>query len=260
MTAHLVGFAAVLALGYASLAGAETKNIDRTLPLSAAGTVGLEAHNGWIQIRTWDRPEVEVHVQIQWPGVSASSYRFRETTVDVDGTPERVSIRWNSPDRYGWSLWSLFEGPWMGPEVRYTITAPKTARLEIRNHNANTDIRDVNASVRVGTHNGVVRVANLSGPLDLSMHNGWARVDFAAFSQASRISSHNGVVELALPAGSQFNLDSRGHHMHVESDFQLTTRASYGRWSQRGVTGSVNGGGPDLQVVAHNGSVRLHSK
>jgi DUF4097 and DUF4098 domain-containing protein YvlB len=260
MVAYELGLAVVLAVTYASTAAAEVKNIDRTLPLNANGTVALEAHNGSIEIRTWDRPEVEVHVRIEWLGLSASSYRYRETTVDVGGTADRVSIRWNSPDRYGWTFWSLFDGPWAYPEVRYTITTPKTARLDIRNHNARTDIRDVSASVRIGTHNGAVRVANLAGPLDLSMHNGWARVDYAAFSDATHIATHNGVVELALPATSRFNLDSHGHHMQVQSDFSVTSRASYSRWSSRGVSGSVNGGGPDLQVSAHNGSLRLHSK
>jgi hypothetical protein len=260
MVGYRIGLATVLALAYASTAPAETKNIDRTLPLSASGTVALEAHNGWIQIRTWDQPQVEVHVQIDWPGVAASSSRFRDTTVDIDGSADRVSIRWNSPDRYGWTLWSLFDGPWIGPDVHYTITAPRTARLEISTHNASTDIRDVNAAVRIGTHNGVIRVANLAGPLDLSMHNGWARVDFASFTQESRVVTHNGEVEVALPAASKFDLDSRGHHMHVESDFQLTTRTSYyGRpWGD--VSGSVNGGGPSLRVVSHNGMLRLRSK
>jgi len=260
MTAHYLGLAAVLALGFASFARAEVKNIDRTLSLNPNGTVALEAHNGSIEIRTWDRPEVEVHVRIEWLGLSASSYRYRETTVDVDGTNDRVSIRWNAPDRYGWTFWSLLDGPWTYPDVRYTITTPKTARLDIRNHNARTDIRDVSASVRIDTHNGAVQVANLTGPFDLSMHNGWARVDYATFSDATHIGTHNGVVELALPAASKFNLDSHGHHMQVQSDFSVAMASSYGSWSSRGVRGSVNGGGPDLQVVSHNGGLRLRSK
>jgi len=259
MTAGTFGLSVALVLGCASLALAETKTIDRTLPLSPTGTVALEAHNGSIEVRTWDRPEVEVHVRIDWAGVSASSYRFRATTVDVDGSADRVSIRWNSPDRYGWGLWSLFEDGWVGPDVRYTVTAPRNARLEIQNHNAETDIRDVNAAVRIGTHNGTVRVANLTGPLDLGMHNGWARVDFASFSRDSRIVTHNGSVELALPAASKFSFSARGHHVRVDSDFPLARQASYfdPRW---GSSGSINGGGPNLEVVTNNGSVHLRSK
>lgn len=251
---------AVLVVGCASLAAAETKNIDRTLPLSATGTVELDAHNGRIDIHTWDRPEVEVHVRIEWLGLSSSSYRYRATTVDVEGSSDRVTIKWVSPDQYGWSLWSLLDGGWTGPEVSYTITAPRNARLDIHNHNANTDIRDVNAAVRLSTHNGAVRMTNLAGPLDLRMHNGWARIDFASFTQDSRITTHNGVLEVALPAATAFDFDSRGHHVRVDSDFQPATHASY--WGRRGgnVGGTVNGGGPDLRFVSHNGSIRLRKK
>lgn len=252
---------AAVALGGASVAAAETKNIDKTLPLSATGTVELQAHNGRVDIRTWDRSEVEVHARIEWLGVPVSSYRFRATTVDVVGSSDRVVIRWMSPDRYNWGLWSLFDWSWSGPEVHYNITAPRNARLDIRTHNANTDIRDVNAAVRVGTHNGMVRVENLAGPLDLSMHNGWARVDFASFTADSRISTHNGVVELALPAATSFDFESRGHRARVDSDFQPATHASYyGRHGEGNVRGTINGGGPDLRIVSHNGSVRLRKK
>lgn len=260
MRAQTLGLWLVLVLGCASLAGAETKNIDRTLPLSATGTVALDAHNGWIQVRTWDRPEVEIHVRIDWPGVSTSSDRFRAASVDIDGSADRVLIRWNSPDRYGSTLWSLlFEGGWTGPDVHYSVTAPRNARVEIHDHNADTDVRDVNAAVRIGTHNGSVRVTNLAGPLDLSMHNGWARVEFASFAHDSRVVTHNGVVELMLPAATKFNFSSEGHHAYVSSDFPLATQASYYN-QRRGASGSINGGGPALQVVSPNGSVRLRSK
>ena len=231
---------AVLALGCASLAAADTRNIDRTLPLKANGTLELQVHNGTIQVRTWDKPQVEVHVHIDWPGLLASSPRF--PTVDVNGSSDRVSIRWNNPDAYNWTLWSLFDGGWGPNEIRYEITVPKTARLEIHNHNANTDIRD------------------FSGPLDLSTHNGRTRVDFASFTQSSRVVMHNGSVEFDLPKDSRFNFDSSGHHAYVTSDFPPVVRATYGGRHDSNVAGAVNGGGANLRIVSHNATVRLHSK
>ena len=243
MVTRILSFTAVLALGCASLAAAATKNIDRTVPLSSAGTIELDAHNGWIQVRTWDKPQVEIHVRIEWIGLSSSSYRYRETTVDIDNTSDRVSIRWRPADPYGWTLWSLFEDGWsIGPEVHYEITAPKTARLQIHNHNASTDIRD------------------FAGPLDLSTHNGRTHVDFASFTQGSRVAMHNGSVEFELPRSSRFNFDSRGHHAYVHSDFPPVTNATLHGRGESNVVGTVNGGGPDLRIVCHNGTVRLHSK
>ncbi len=236
---------AVFALGCASLAGAATKTIDRTVPLSATGTLSLDAHNGWIRVRTWDRPEVQVRVSIEWLGLSSSSYRYRETTVDVNGSGDHVYVTWKPADTFGWSFWSLLQDGAMsiGPEVHYDITAPKTAHLEIHSHNASTDIRD------------------FAGPLDLGMHNGLAHVEYASFTHATRVSMHNGSVDFTLPSNSRFNFDSRGHHATVRSDFPPTTRATLHGWgSDNNVGGAVNGGGPDLRVISHNGSVRIHSK
>jgi hypothetical protein len=257
----MTGFRALFAaavIGVASLASAETKTIDRTLPLTAAGVVALNAHNGTVQIRTWDRAEVSVHVQINsWSG---STYRFRNSTVDVDGSPDRVSIRWHTPEDSGWRWWSFVDDAgWL--DVHYTITAPKTAKWEIRTHNAEADIRDVSGAIRLDTHNGAVAIANLNGPLDLSMHNGRARVDFASFTGDSRISTHNGTAEITLPPGAGLNLRSTVFHGHLESDFPLTIRAlNYGWHGPREASASINGGGPALTLTSHNGWFGLRSK
>src|SRR5436305_8569107 len=111
MIARTTGFIVALVFGGAALAAAETKHIDRTLPLGAAGTVSLGAHNGAIVIRTSDRPQVEVHVRIESRGSSsAARYRLNDIAVDVDGSPNHVSINTKIGERTAWSLWSLVGG------------------------------------------------------------------------------------------------------------------------------------------------------
>jgi len=259
MTARTSLIALALALGCAPLYAANTKNIDKTLPLTAHGAVTLDAHNGSIQIRTWDRAEIQIHVRIDAGGTSAlARHRFSETTVEIDGSPDRISIKSKLPYGDGWGWWFWWGDGDSSPDVQYTITAPRTARWTIRDHNAKAEIRDVNAAVELDTHNGSVWVANLGGPLELSMHNGHARIDFASFTHDSRIETHNGTVELALPASSRFQLHSNGHHMRVDSDFPVTVRSSeHGRPN---VDGQVNGDGPNLRLTSHNGGFRLRSK
>jgi Putative adhesin len=260
MTARTAGIALVVTLGAATLYAADTRNIDRTLPLGASGTITLDTHNGAIAVRTWDRPDVEIHVQIAQRGSSAAAHqRFTDTTVDIDGAPNLVSIRSKELDNWGWLVaWTAWDYQDNSPEIRFTITAPRTARWRIRTHNGKADIRDVAAALEFDTHNGSVWIANLSGPLDLHMHNGDAHVDFASFTQASRISSHNGTAEVTLPASSKFRVESIGHRMQMQSDFPVTMRSSdFGRHH---VEGQVNGGGPELHLASHNGSFRLRSK
>ena len=116
----------------------------------------------------------------------------------------------------------------------------------------------MNAAVELDTHNGRVRVANQGGPINLSMHNGVAHVDFASFTRDSHFETHNGDVELTLPASTRFELHSDGHNMSVRSDFPVMVRSSGSR--DRALNGPVNGGGPGLWLTSHNGSFRISTK
>lgn len=231
--------------------GSETKSVDRTLPLAATGSVTLETHNGSIQVETWDRPEIQVHARIEAAGASAEDVsRFEATTVEVTAASDSVRIASKYPEL----TWSWFGS---NPGIHYTITAPRTARWTIHDHNSDAEIRDVDAALNVETHNGSLRVVNLGGPLELSSHNGSINVDFAWF-QGADITMHNGSVELALPSGSKFDLRADTHQAHIQSDFPLVTRVLGPR--QDHVEGAVNGGGPGLRFSSHNGQLRLRAK
>ncbi len=237
----------------ASLFAAETKTVDQRLPLKAEGLVTLESHNGSIQVRTWDRAEIEIHARIESANSSPEDIRrFNETTVEIESSPNAVRIKSKLPED------CCFFWAGHNPEIHYTITAPRTAQWTIRDHNSKTDIRDISSAVDLNTHNGEVRVANLSGPLELTMHNGSANVEFASFRASSRVETHNSSVELTLPRDSRFDLRSSTHHGRVRSDFPIAMRG-LGRWNGA-VEGSVNGGGPVLRLSSHNGDFRLRAK
>ncbi|MGH8248290.1 MAG: DUF4097 family beta strand repeat-containing protein [Gammaproteobacteria bacterium] len=238
---------------YAANTKNDTKNIDKRLPLNPDGRVTLDAHNGSIQIQTWDRAEIEIHARIEAAGSSDGDIRrFNETTVEIDGSGAAVRIKSRLPQNCC-SFW-----PGENPQIYYTLTAPRSARWTIRNHNAKTEMRDVTAPLHIETHNGEVRVMNLSGPLNLEMHNGRANIEFAAFEAGSSVGMHNGSVELTLPRHSKFDLRSSTHRGSVDSDFPTVTRTR-GR-GNRDLEGSVNGGGPALRLSAHNGHFRLQAK
>src|ERR1022692_1058902 len=166
MTARSIVIALTLSLCSMALYGADTKNVDKILPLKANGAVKLDAHNGSVTVHTWDRAEIEIHARIEAGGTSAEDHRrFTETTVEIEGSSDIVSIKSKTPDdNNGWS-W-LNWGDWgNSPEIHYTINAPRTARWTLRDHNSKIEIHDLNAALDLETHNGNVRVENLGGPL-----------------------------------------------------------------------------------------------
>ena len=230
-----------------------TKSVDRTVALSSTGSVTLQAHNGSIEVRTWDRAEVEIHARItaggKWP---ADIRRFDQTTVDIHSTSDSVSIKSIYSAIASWGLW--FGN---NPRIDYTITAPQTVRWKIYNHNATADIRGVHAPLTVETHNGRIHISDLDGPLRVDGHNGSVIADFASF-RGAEFTSHLGSVELTLPSMTAFNLHADTRRGGVQSDFPLAIR-TLGR-RQTSVEGAVNGGGPTLRFNSHRGELRLRRK
>jgi DUF4097 and DUF4098 domain-containing protein YvlB len=151
--------------------------------------------------------------------------------------------------------WDWLQGS--NPDIRYTISAPRTARLTVRTHNSRVEVRNLHAALSISTHNGEIDVSGLAGALDLDTHNGHARVQFASLTAASSVDTHNGDVELTMPASSRFTLQTSSHNGRVQSDFAVTTR-SIGRGRDH-FDGAVNGGGPTLRLTTHNGNFRLRA-
>jgi hypothetical protein len=212
----------------------------------------LDTHNGSIDVHTWDRDEVEIHARIEAASSSPSdARRFDEAKVDITSSSDAVRI----VSRYPMTAWWAWFG--MNPTIHYTITAPKTARWTIDDHNAAAEVRDVHAALNVRTHNGTVRAVGLDGPLQVDGHNGSVTADFVSFHGAT-VTTHNGSVELRLPATATFSLQADARRALVHSDFPVTIHG-WGRRSEL-LQAAASGGGPTLYFRSHLGQLRLLSK
>jgi hypothetical protein len=237
----------------ALLGAADSRTVDKTLPLPPTGSVTIDSHNGSISVNTWDRPEIQIHAVIEMnSGFSSSDddrRRFNETRIDITGTGDSVRIESDYP-----------KGDWLkgsNPEIHYTVNAPRTARWTIRTHNSRVEVHDLHAALSVTTHNGEIDVSGLAGALDLDTHNGNAKVQFASWTAPSSVDTHNGDIELVMPAASRFTLQTSSHNGRVQSDFAVTTR-NIGRRGDH-LDGTVNGGGPALRLTTHNGNFHLRA-
>jgi DUF4097 and DUF4098 domain-containing protein YvlB len=245
--------AAALLLTATNVIAQPTKTVDRTIPLAPSGSVTLETHNGSIDVQTWDRPNIQIHARIEAAGTSGDDVRrLEQTSVDIQAAADSVRITSKYPTFSSWSWWFG-----SNPRIDYTITAPKTARWRISDHNATVDVRGVHAPVTIEAHNGRVHLSDVEGPLRIDAHNGSVTADLVSFKGAE-FTSHLGSVELTMPATSAFDLHADTRRGGVQSDFPLTVRALGRR--QTAVEGAINGGGPSLRFISHRGELRLRRK
>jgi hypothetical protein len=244
-------FIAASLLLIAVSAQAADKRLHKAAPLAANGSVSIDTHNGTIVVTTWNQPAVDVTARIE-PGDWGNQDDVNDTDVKVTGSANDVRIE-SDYTNVGTHI------TWFGvthnlPLVHYTISLPATARLSITDHNANVRVTGLRNDLRISSHNGSVEVADLDGAADIETHNGDVRVSYSRFTRSSSFETHNGGIDIRLPAGAQFHVNANGHHMDVDSDFPTVVSKAprEGRY-----IGDINGGGPQLRVSTHNGSLRL---
>lgn len=212
-----------------------SRTFDKTVPVRAAGRVFVENRFGDVTIRTHSDPNVIIHATIKVSGPDADRAKTFADRVEIlvePGTAE-LAIRTRYPDQSSGFL-GFRNISYM---VRYELTIPETAPLEVRNSfgavsvaglKANSEItsshgaiefrdgrgtqrlEDSFASVRVTnntgdvaieTCNGAVEAADISGALNV--RDRFASVTASRVAKGVTITNSNGHVEVTDSGGGE---------------------------------------------------------
>ena len=267
MSRALVPAVAIL-LGIHGSLSAETasKELRRTVSLEPDGQVAIETFKGTIRITAWDRPQVEVMARIEAEDACGNArYQaemVRDTEVSIQGEGKSLRIRSDYDrveHRNAWSVWP-FSSCSALPFVHYTISMPRNARLDVKDHKSRIEVADLASDVAISTHKGEVRLTGVAGRVNLETHKGDVRVAFAKMSGDSHFETHKGEIEITVPKDSHFDVAADvGRHGSLRSDFPVTTTASGRRRREERFEAAVNGGGPALHLTTHSGTFRLKS-
>jgi len=111
----------------------------------------------------------------------------------------------------------------------------------------------VQGDVRITAHNGSIDLQNVGGAATVNAHNADVHVEFNRFTRPSEIETHNGEIDIRLPSNARVNVNASAHHLDINSDFPVVAR----EMNRDTYIGGVNGGGPELRMTTHNGSLRL---
>lgn len=251
-------------------AGQETREIRKTVPLSADGRVVIDTYKGSITVTTWDKTEVEVYAKIEmddtgWESRRNGEEKVRDTEIRIDNSSREVIIK-SDYDRlkHHSSFWGIFDGDTGNlPNVHYTIKMPKTAALKIKDYKSNTNVSDVKSDISLNTYKGQVKISGVDGGVDLETYKGDVRVEYAGLGRLNKFETYKGEIEIVIPRKLGFelnaNVSSKGD---LRSDFDIqekypSTRSRRDRHRDKEFRGSVNGGGPVLRLETTKGTYRL---
>jgi hypothetical protein len=261
--------AAAVLLGAMMVAPAGAQDDTHVVPFSdpsRPGKVEVNLLNGNITVRGENRRDVAVLMR---PGASGRGRNERPAppglrrltqlpgfTIDEDRN--EIKIEANSFRQNNGSL-----------ELR----VPLRTNLELGSINGSAiTVEDVEGEIEIDSLNGSVALTNVAGAVVVNSQNGGIKATLSRVmaDKAMAFTSFNGTVDVTLPSSLKATLKMRSDNGDVFTDFdvqlQQTPSVSRGNRSNRGGTrievnraiyGSVNGGGPEIELRTFNGTIYL---
>jgi hypothetical protein len=271
---RVLAMLAVVVVFTAVQAAAQTRTFERTVQLSPGGSLDLTSTRGSVRLTAWDRDQVEIRARIEARDVGGEYARrsVEATSIDVITGSSRVLIRPNFDNVPSKSFWLL--GEWQEvPSIHYEVRAPKRldirlnvdrsetlisgfeGRIDLQADRSEVDAADLTGSVRARMDRaGDSKFRNVRGSIQVVADRTNLEIGFSRLESTSRIEIDRGDAEVSVSRGQGLNLDT---HLSKRADFDTNLSVPSGRRNRDNPSGSINGGGPRLEIEADRSRVRL---
>jgi DUF4097 and DUF4098 domain-containing protein YvlB len=287
----LVVAACEVNLNHDGLTTRETKTFD----VSGRPEVALDTFDGAIEIRSWDRRQVEVEIEKR----AMEQGFIDEMKVEAEQQGDRIVLRVTSPSR------TEFRGVTVGihisPQARLRVALPRESNIEAKSGDGSIAIEDVvgrvvlttedgsirasrvSGDLRVRSGDGSIRMEHVEGALDLETNDGTIGLEAkptvlkartgdgsirlqvqpeSVMAEDWEIRTGDGSVVLTLPFEFNAELDAesadglvRTTHPSVKRDEEPGSREE----RRRSLRTTIGGGGRTLRVRTGDGNIRIES-
>jgi DUF4097 and DUF4098 domain-containing protein YvlB len=272
--------------------GLETveETVVKTLDFHSGHLLKIEAINGDITIKTWDREKVEmVAIKRTMAKRKKDAVNLLEkTAIDIQATATGLTIRTRHPSK-------SIRLDRKHIEVSYHLMVPSRVDLKIQTTHGAISVSGTRGALRVESTNGELTVDNTEGYMEMATTNGSIAVDGAigqvtaqttngeihlkgiqggvdaettngaviaesvlAGDKGIRIQTTNGSIRLSLPPDLQAQLEARTSNGKISTEFPITVQGLLGG---RSINGLLNGGGESkIRLESTNGSIEIGRK
>jgi DUF4097 and DUF4098 domain-containing protein YvlB len=140
------------------------------------------------------------------------------------------------------------------------ITVPVETSLRLKSVSGSIRVEGVHGDVEVSTTNASLELTNIAGSIVADSTNGSIRasMDRVDPSKPLSFSTVNGPIDVTLPADVRASVRMRRLNGSIWTDFEMRVN---GTISNQGMTtGTINGGGVDINLSTLNGRITLRKK
>jgi DUF4097 and DUF4098 domain-containing protein YvlB len=234
---------------------------NKKFTISGKADLRIDAADGSVTVRSWDRNEIEARVTTQGWRISPSEVRVLDRQagdrVEIDVRVPRMEISFGRHS------------------VHVELEVPRELRSEIRTGDGRILARDLKGEVHLSTGDGSIEVESIDGIFEAKTGDGhirasgrWDRLDLdtkdgsieadirpgSKMTAGWRVRTGDGHVTLRLPENFGADLDAHTGDGTIHVDFPVTLSGALGGSE---VHGKLNGGGEILLVRTGDGPIRL---
>jgi hypothetical protein len=252
-----------------SLAWSQDVGVDRfTVPFSDAtrpGTLKVNLVNGSISVRGYDGKEVIVEARGRGSERRTSAPGKAQGLRRIDSGPSGLKVEEQE------NIMRVTAG---GNHVDLAFQVPRATSLQLKTVNGGVITAEhVDGELDVDNVNGSVKLLNVSGNVVAHALNGEVQVVFDRIgpSKPMSFSSLNGDIDVTLPANTKARLKMKSQNGEIYSDFEMklegggapsvedgrSGRGKYRVQLDKTISGTINGGGPDMQFTTLNGKIYI---
>jgi Putative adhesin len=222
-------------------------------------------------------------------GMTIHGYEGKDVIIEARGGATRSSRRSNVPEgmhrldsnSFGVDVTeennviTVHGGMMRSTEV--TIQVPQQTALRLSTLNGGKiEVENVSGEIEAENMNGSITILQASGSVVANSMNGKITVSLARVTpnKTMSFSTMNGTVDVTLPADTKANLRMKSENGDIFTDFEVKMEGSRspvvddqrktgGRYrvrTDKSLSGTINGGGPEIQFTTFNGSILIHKK
>lgn len=232
-------------------------HLNRTFTVAPGGKLVMDVDRGAIDIRTSDRPEVDITVDREVRRTSEKKARqllaAHQVSFEQQDNTVVVRARLDSSLK-SWRNWGS------GLQVRYTVTLPARFDLDLKTAGGSITVPDLEGNVLASTSGGSLKLGAIQGPVTCRTSGGSISVKAASQPADLRTSGGNVTLELARAAA---RLSTSGGSIRVDNAYgPLEVGTSGGsidiRNAHAAVEASTSGGSVSATLAAdQTGDCRL---
>lgn len=222
----------------------ETRNVS----MAAARALTVDGRqNGGIEVRGWDRADIQVVAMIQTNAESQGEAQNIAKQVTVLANAGEVRAEGPSTGRN--QSWS----------VSYEIYVPRTTDLSLTANNGGISVEGVASKMMLDTQNGGLSLTDVHGDVHGRTVNGGITADLTGdrwIGAGLDLRTSNGGVRLTIPSAYSANLETGTVNGSLNVDFPVTIQ---GRFT-RELSTTLGGGGAVVRATTTNGGVSIRRR